>query len=352
MFFLHRPCGLVSAAKALLLVAVTGLFLALVRPVCAKPRVHVVARGHTLSAIANRYGVSVDALRRANGLRRGKVLKPGMKLQIPSRNGRKPKSKRAPKRLAAGAKWHRVRKGQRLELIAREHGTTVRALCRANGITERTLLKPGQRLVVPGKGDPTGARTTDHRAVRSKQSVKALAPPRAKPTNSWAKYHRQLRRPGRVTLVRADGKRWSGHVVGPGRAVLPAARGAFKDLLRSKSKATHAIDPRLMRLVVKVSDTFGGRPIWVVSGYRNGKGTSATSRHHHGKAIDFRIEGVPVAVVRDFCKTLDRVGVGFYPNSKFVHLDVRQRWTYWVDYAGPGQPARYGGFWTKQGRVR
>jgi hypothetical protein len=34
------------------------------------------------------------------------------------------------------------------------------------------------------------------------------------------------------------------------------------------------------------------------------------------------------------------VGVGYYPNSSFVHLDVRETNTYWVDYAGPGEAPR------------
>jgi len=35
------------------------------------------------------------------------------------------------------------------------------------------------------------------------------------------------------------------------------------------------------------------------------------------------------------------VGVGYYPNSTFVHLDVRSLPTYWVDYSKPGEPPRY-----------
>src|SRR5262249_36429710 len=39
-----------------------------------------------------------------------------------------------------------------------------------------------------------------------------------------------------------------------------------------------------------------------------------------------------------------RVGVGYYPNSDFVHLDVRpagKKSAYWVDYSAPGQRAIY-----------
>jgi hypothetical protein len=36
------------------------------------------------------------------------------------------------------------------------------------------------------------------------------------------------------------------------------------------------------------------------------------------------------------------VGVGYYPNSSFVHLDVRRGSSaFWIDYSGPGQTALY-----------
>lgn len=48
---------------------------------------------------------------------------------------------------AAGArKYHVVRSGDTLSAIARRHGTSVSALCRMNGISQRRILRPGQRL--------------------------------------------------------------------------------------------------------------------------------------------------------------------------------------------------------------
>ena len=45
---------------------------------------HVVRRGETLSGIAQHYGVTVTALRNANGIDSGSVLKAGEKLSIPN----------------------------------------------------------------------------------------------------------------------------------------------------------------------------------------------------------------------------------------------------------------------------
>ena len=103
------------------------------------------------------------------------------------------------------------------------------------------------------------------------------------------------------------------------------------------------IHERLIRMLTKVSDHFGGRPIKVISGFRPYRPTQYTahSRHNAGHAVDFYIPGVPNEVVRDYCRTLHKVGVGYYPNSTFIHLDVREMDTYWIDYSGPGQAPRY-----------
>ena len=62
-----------------------------------------------------------------------------------------------------------------------------------------------------------------------------------------------------------------------------------------------------------------------------------------GLACDFRVEGVKTTDLRDYLrKTFDKVGVGYYPNSTFVHLDVRKdRSAFWIDYSGPGERAVY-----------
>ncbi|HXF83586.1 MAG TPA: NlpC/P60 family protein, partial [bacterium] len=52
-------------------------------------RAYRVARGDTLSAIARRFGVSVAALRAANGLRSDRIY-PGQRLRIPARGGAAP----------------------------------------------------------------------------------------------------------------------------------------------------------------------------------------------------------------------------------------------------------------------
>jgi uncharacterized protein YcbK (DUF882 family) len=97
-----------------------------------------------------------------------------------------------------------------------------------------------------------------------------------------------------------------------------------------------------MRALAYLADHFNGRTIVVLSAYRSRKGDeSDTSRHSTGEAIDIRVEGVPNEVLRDYCLTLDKVGVGYYPRSSFVHIDVRSKAVYWVDWSRPGEPPLY-----------
>jgi len=76
-----------------------------------------------------------------------------------------------------------------------------------------------------------------------------------------------------------------------------------------------------------------------VSGYRT-RSFFMDSRHKLSCAVDFSIPGVDNVAIRDYLRTLSDVGVGYYPNSSFVHLDVRDTNSYWVDYAGPGEAPR------------
>lgn len=90
----------------------------------------------------------------------------------------------------------------------------------------------------------------------------------------------------------------------------------------------------------KVAAHFPGKTLEIVSGYR--PEARETSRHHHGQALDFRVQGVSREKLRDLLRTLPDTGVGYYPNSSFVHMDVREGKGYWVDRSGPGEPADYG----------
>jgi hypothetical protein len=84
--------------------------------------------------------------------------------------------------------------------------------------------------------------------------------------------------------------------------------------------------------------------ITLVSGYRP---QSRGSTHATGSALDFRVEGVPNDSLVAFCKTLPDTGCGYYPNSIFVHMDVRpgRGAASWVDASHPGEDPRCVSAW-------
>jgi uncharacterized protein YcbK (DUF882 family) len=110
------------------------------------------------------------------------------------------------------------------------------------------------------------------------------------------------------------------------------------------TEAKHSMNPRLMRLLYQTGRHWPGKRLEVVSGYRSPKvAKNPHSPHMKGLACDFRVEGVKTTELRDYLrKTFEKVGVGYYPNSTFVHLDVRKdRSAFWIDYSGPGERAVY-----------
>ena len=120
----------------------------------------------------------------------------------------------------------------------------------------------------------------------------------------------------------------------------PRRRGAGR---RRLGRAGPLPPRRLIEILARISDHFGGRQISIVSGYRAAGGnTRESSRHTRGHALDIRVRGVPNNVLRDYVRqTFNEVGVGYYPRSTFVHVDVRDRSTYWVDWSRPGQAPQY-----------
>lgn len=122
---------------------------------------------------------------------------------------------------------------------------------------------------------------------------------------------------------------------------------AFANFLRCHHTGRkHAIAPRLLQLLYATAKQFDFQRIVVVAGYRAPKVArekgNPKSPHKQGVACDFRIEGVANTDLRDFLRDkFDRVGVGYYPNSGFIHLDVRTANAFWIDESGPGERARY-----------
>lgn len=131
----------------------------------------------------------------------------------------------------------------------------------------------------------------------------------------------------RVLLFKADG------------SLDPQGMAQVERIFRDKdSDAVHVLNPRLVKLLYKLADHFKARQITLISGYREPVEAEGGGNHGKGKAADIMIPGVSLAGLAWAARKLGHVGVGFYPTSGFVHLDVRDGPSYfWVDRSGPGQ---------------
>lgn len=100
----------------------------------------------------------------------------------------------------------------------------------------------------------------------------------------------------------------------------------------------HVVDPHLLDVLYRVQRHFEAPEIRFLSAYRTPHG--GRSNHGRGRAIDFVVPGTSDEDVARFAREQGFCGVGIYPTSGFVHLDVRERSYFWVDASGPGKRNR------------
>ncbi len=113
-------------------------------------------------------------------------------------------------------------------------------------------------------------------------------------------------------------------------------------LLRDRRDQTqHIMDPRLFDRMHRLNVDLGNKNAYhIICGYRsektnamlckNSKGVAKKSLHVQGKAIDLRCEHTALKDLKEAARALKEGGVGYYPKSDFVHLDVRPKPAFWT----------------------
>ncbi len=130
-----------------------------------------VQRGDNLATIAARFGVSVGQLGRANAVSNRNLIYPGQVLAIPAGG-------------SSGVQQvsYRVRRGDNLASIASRFGVSSSQIARANSLSNRNLIHPGQVLTIPtakAVAEPTRYRvrrgdTLELIARRFRTTIRAL----------------------------------------------------------------------------------------------------------------------------------------------------------------------------------
>ena len=121
-----------------------------------------------------------------------------------------------------------------------------------------------------------------------------------------------------------------------------SARAQLDELLADHRDSDHVetaeMYRRTVQLLFRAAYHFDARRVEIVSGYRK-PGKRREGLHAQGRAIDFKLHGVPPAKVAAYLRTLPRVGVGIYTHrrTQFVHLDSRETSFHWLDASPPGK---------------
>lgn len=130
------------------------------------------------------------------------------------------------------------------------------------------------------------------------------------------------------------GDKFSGEFL-PSKGFSSAALKQLDYLMRDKrNNQIHRMDPQLFAKFYRLQTHLGLRntEIQIICGYRSpssnaamrrkSRGVASNSYHTRGQAIDFRIDGVPLAKLRQAAEGLGNGGVGYYPRSNFIHIDT------------------------------
>lgn len=303
--------------------------------ITSKGVLHTVQQGQTLHIIASSYDVSVNDILKGNKLKNEDIIHPGQKILIPGAkkvvgvpgvetngvgNGDSGAGDgvKSGKIVKAGV-LHTVMPGQTLWDISKAYNMKVDSILKANNLKNQNMIKVGNKLLLPG------AKKVEPVPCSKKGSILYVHP---------ISFHRiHTGETQNLNLFTPTGKLHKGQV-----KILKAM------MFDHRTKKQHNIHPRLIVLLAKVAQHFDFKTLIIYSGYRAYSKDQPTkeSKHNVGRAIDFAVEGVSNWKLMKYCRTFSNVGVGYYPKSYFVHLDVREKDAFWIDYSGPGQKPKYG----------
>ncbi len=237
----RRQRSLLSTA---VLAAVLGGAAAVV-PAAATDRVVVVKRGDTLSQIALTQGISVVELMRLNGIVNADRIQVGQRILVAP-----PAASTPPPSSATAAVIHRVASGENLTVIALRYGTTIGAIVNANGISNPSFLRVGQRLAIPGAATaggrsgpppPSATAAVIHRvasgenltviALRYGTTIGAIVNANGISNPSFVRVGQRLAIPGAATSA------GSGSAMPSSMAALVAARDPIRKLIAAEATA-------------------------------------------------------------------------------------------------------------------
>jgi uncharacterized protein YcbK (DUF882 family) len=222
--------------------------------------------------------------------------------------------------------------------------------------------EPGE---IPGEGESEGEeeQAVDIKPSKGDRSTAKRRKARNKRVQGHVVHEQHLRRrappppSGNLYLHRPiEGDSLKVNIFNPDGSYNERAIKAASHMLRCRRSSTEKpMEPRLLAILSHVFDHFGERRIDIVSGFRNQRKTS--SYHYKGSASDIRVDGVSAKRLKDYVESLDSggLGIGIYPITGFVHIDVRPPPSYrWIDYSksNPDAEQKKPPPWVKRRRLQ
>jgi len=125
---------------------------------------HKVTSGESLYLIAQKYGVTVEALKQANKLSSNNIMV-GQVLTIPAKESS----------TSTGSSSHLVKTGDTLYLISKQYGISLDDLLKANNLSSSAQIYPGQRLTIPKGGTSSSSGTSTSKYNLSSSDIDLLA---------------------------------------------------------------------------------------------------------------------------------------------------------------------------------
>jgi len=273
---------------------------------------YVVRNGDTLGALAIEFDTTVSELIEANDIEDPDALYAGQEIQVPG-GADLPKGARKKRKGPMGVTIE-IPRGFPLSRIAATYDIRLSSIVKANRIDDPNKVRAGRKIFIPGAAE-----------------VIELVPPPPCYNEPVTIYRVRTDETLEVPLTYCSGK--------PNPKAVEAISELSGPVRREMPFPLH---PRLMQLLQRVADKYPGKRIEIISGQRTSKQPNHESYHNKGQALDYRVAGVPNKQLASFVRRFDNVGVGFYPNSMFIHMDTRERNAWWIDYSGPGEKAIYG----------
>jgi LysM repeat protein len=238
--------------------------------VTARDALVVVQPGDTLSDIAARYGTTVAAIARLNGIANPDMIRAGQRIRI--------NVNATVSRGSAGTRRHVVRDGETLTSIAIDYGTSSAAIAAENRLADPSYVRAGQVLLIPSPARSQPATRSGHGSAPSR-TVRHFVLPGETLTGIAARYGTTI-----AAIAGLNGLADPSYIQAGRVLHIPSGRASATANLPPSLNAVMAKREHVRRIIVAearragVSPTLALAVAWQESGWRQEVVSSAGAR--------------------------------------------------------------------------